>query len=106
MDMNCKSKTELGLPDGTLLFIEKDESGVIRVTGRQILHNLTDFELLIKIDDFETSDWNFNIKPNETKSVVLENELVRAISVGLVIGGKTVDSTRQSWKFIAVYRGN
>jgi len=69
-------------------FIEKDGTGVIRVAGRQILHNLTDFELLIKIDDLETPDWNLNIKPNETKSVVLENELVRVISVGLVIGGK------------------
>ena len=58
------------------------------MAGRQILHNLTDFELLIKIDDLETPDWNLNIKPNETKSVVLENELVRVISVGLVIGGK------------------
>ena len=63
------------------LFLKKSKTGEIEISGSQILHNLTDFDLMIVIDDFETSndDWKIDLKPNQTKTASIESNRVRAI---------------------------
>jgi hypothetical protein len=89
VSLKNSEEVQIFLTNGTTLFLKTNDHGVVKITGKQILHNLTKFYLHIKIDNFE-SYWNFDIKPDETKSVALDE--VRAVSIGLIDERDTIDS--------------
>ena len=82
IDLNDTDETMIKTgKENRKLFIKKSKTGEIEISGSQVLHNLTDFDLMIVIDDFETSNinWKIDLKPNQTKTASIESNRVRAI---------------------------